>query len=179
MELKINLATRYFIDQRRLLFATIAVVFSLLLITTYNVTQLGANAGRLKRVQADLAVLQARFDASAKGVSAGDYQRLLKHIAAANQLLAAKSNDWLAVLERLETVVPDGVTLSAVEPNRADGTLRLSGLARNFSALKMLMENLESAPFASAVFLQSQGQISAGATQQGLSFTVTCKVDLS
>lgn len=179
MDLKINLATRFFIDQRKLSLATVGVVCVLLVLAAYNFAVLGGNAGRAKRLRADLALLQARFDASAKGVSATEYQRLLKHITAVNGILAARGYDWLVLLDRLETVIPDGVTLTSIDPNRADGTLKLSGLARNFSALRNLMENLEAAPYASSVFLQNQGQISVGTTQQGLSFTVTCKVDLS
>lgn len=179
MDLKINLATRYFFDSRKFAVATAAAFAVVLLVSFVVIANFAANAGREKRLTADIAAQKARFDASAKGVSEKEYAELLKRIGAANGIIRKKSFDWLLLLDHLEMVVPDGVVLSAIEPNMKDGTLSISGTAKEFRHLRVLVENLESSPHMSDVFLQRQSETTVGLTQRGVTFTVTCKVALS
>lgn len=179
MDLKINLATRYFFDTRKLAYGTAAVFVLLLLLTFHNVTGMAGNAGREKRLEADIAALQARFNASAKGVSEQEYQALLKQIASANAILGKRAFDWLLLLDRLETVVPAGVTLTSIDPALKDGSLKLAGTALGFRNLRMFVENLEGSSDFSEVLLLSQGEASFGTTQKGITFNITCKVRLS
>lgn len=176
MDLKINLATRYFFDSRKLALAMVIAFTLAIAITFFSIASFSANAGKEKRLTADVAALKARFTASAKGVSEKEYAELLKRITAANGIIGKKSLDWLLLLDRLEMVVPDGVVLSAIEPSLKDGTLRISGTAKEFRNLRMLVENLESSPHVSDVYLQSQSETAVGLTQRGVTFSVTCKV---
>lgn len=179
MELKINLATRYFVDARKFSVLAVSCLVPLLLVLWYLVAAVASNAGREKRLTADIAAFQARFSASAHGVPEKEYDALLKRISAANGLIRRKSFDWLVLLDRLEAAVPNGVALSSVDPNLADGSLKISGMTREFRGLRELVENLESTPQVSDVFLQSQSETAVGAAQKGISFTVICKVQLS
>lgn len=179
MELKLNLATRYFYDTRTLNTVLAAVIAVLVIITFFSVKGLATDAGHEKRLEGELAKIQARFATSAKGVSEKEYQDLLKRISAANGILKKRGLNWLFLLDRLEAVVPDGVALSSIEPKLKEGTLTLSGTAREFRNLRVLVENLEGEPRIADVFLQSQSEIKEGAGQRGVGFTVTCKVDFS
>ncbi|RNC68726.1 MAG: fimbrial protein [Desulfuromonadales bacterium] len=179
MDLKINLSTRAYFDARLLNAATVAVIAILILAVLVNVRTLATNAGQKARLVKDVAALDARFATSAKGVSERDYQELLKKIASANGILKKRGLDWLLLLNRLEEVVPEGVAISSIEPNLKDGTLKLSGTARQFRNLRMLVENLEAAPRVTDVYLQSQTDASVGTTQKGVTFSVTCKVSYS
>ena len=176
MDLKINLATRYFFDSRKLALATVIAFTLVIAVSFFSIATFSANAGREKRLTADVTTLKARFDASAKGISEKEYGDLLKRIATANGIIRKKSLDWLLLLDRLEMVVPDGVVLSAIEPSLKDGTLKISGVAREFRNLRVLVENLESSPHVSEVYLQSQSETTVGLTQRGVMFSVTCKV---
>ncbi|WP_298438135.1 PilN domain-containing protein [Geobacter sp.] len=179
MELKINLATRYFVDTKKFSAATGSCFVVLILVLCYLVATIAGNLGREKRLTADIAALQARFSASSRGVSEKEYGLLLKQIAAANGIIRKKSFDWLVLLDRLEAAVPNGVVLSSLDPSLKDGSLKISGTAREFRGLREFVENLESASYFSDVFLQSQSEMTFGATQKGISFTLTCKVQLS
>ncbi|AJE03170.1 PilN domain-containing protein [Geobacter pickeringii] len=179
MELKINLATRYFVDARKFSAVTISCAVLMLLVLWYLVATIAGNAGREKRLTADIAAFQARFSASARGVSEKDYDALLKRITAANGIIRKKSFDWLVLLDRLEAAVPNGVALASVDPSPKDGSLKITGITREFRGLREFVENLESTPQVSDVFLQSQSETAVGATQKGISFTVICKVQLS
>lgn len=179
MDLKINLATRYFLDTRKLNSAFAAAIALLLLFAFFSVKGLAENAGHEKRLEGELTKLQARFATSAKGVSEKEYKELLKKISSANSILKKRGFNWLLLLDRLEVVVPDGVALSSIEPKLKDGTLSLSGNAKEFRNLRTFVENLEGEPHVSDVFLQNQSEIKKGADQKGIAFTVTCKVDFS
>lgn len=179
MDLKINLSTRYFVDTRTLNAALAAAVALLVLLTFFSVKGLAANAGHAKQLEGELAKLQARFAESAKGVTEQEYKDVTKKIAVANGILEKRGLNWLLLLDRLESVVPDGVALSAIEPKLKEGTLTLSGSAKEFRNLRALVENLEAAPSFSDVFLQDQSEIKQGENQRGVGFTVTCKVDFS
>ena len=179
MDLKINLSTRYFVDTRKLNAALAAAVALLVLIMFFSVQGLASGAGRAKQLEGDLARLQARFAASAKGVSEQEYQGVVRDISVANGILKKRGLNWLLLLDRLELVVPEGVALSSIEPKPKEGTLTLSGSAREFRNLRAFVENLEAEPRFSDVFLQSQTEIRQGDDQRGVGFTVTCKVDFS
>ena len=179
MDLKINLSTRYFVDTRRLNAALAAAVALLVLVMFFCVKGLASNAGQAKQLEGDLAKLQARFAASAKGVSEQEYQGVIKKITIANGILKKRGLNWLLLLDRLESVVPEGVALSSIEPKLKEGTLTLSGSAKEFRNLRAFVENLEAEPRFSDVFLQSQTEIKEGENQRGVGFTVTCKVDFS
>lgn len=179
MDLKINLSTRYFVDTRTLNAALAAAVALLVLLTFFSVKGLASNAGHAKQLEGELAKLQARFAESAKGVTEQEYKDVTKKIAVANGILEKRGLNWLLLLDRLESVVPDGVALSAIEPKLKEGTLTLSGSAKEFRNLRALVENLEAEPRFSDVFLQDQSEIKQGENQRGVGFTVTCKVDFS
>lgn len=179
MEIRINLATRYFYDTRKMNAGIVAAALVLLILLVYNIALLFANISTEGTLRKDMGMLQARFDASAKGVTEKQYRDLLQEIAAANAIINKKSLDWLLLLNRLEEVVPEGLALSSIEPSLKDGTLKLSGAARSFGVLRSLVENFESSSHFTDVLLLNQGQLSVGETQKGISFTVTCKVDFT
>lgn len=179
MDLKINLSTRYFIDTRKLNAALAASVALLVLMMFFCVKGLASNAGHAKQIEGELSKLQARFAASSKGVSEQEYQGVLKKISLSNEILKKRVLNWLLLLDRLETVVPEGVALSSIEPKLKEGTLTLSGSAKEFRNLRAFVENLEAEPRFKDVFLQSQSEIKEGENQKGVGFTVTCKVDFS
>uniref|UniRef100_A0A831U3M6 Fimbrial protein n=1 Tax=Geobacter metallireducens TaxID=28232 RepID=A0A831U3M6_GEOME len=179
MDLKINLSTRYFVDTRTLNAALAAAVVLLVVLTFFSVKGLASNAGHAKQLEGELAKLQARFAESAKGVTEQQYKEVTGKIAVANGILEKRGLNWLLLLDRLESVVPDGVALSSIEPKLKEGTLTLSGSAKEFRNLRALVENLEAEPRFSEVFLQDQSEIKQGENQRGVGFTVTCKVDFS
>jgi type IV pilus assembly protein PilN len=177
MQLNINLATRHYINTRQLNLAFFLIIALLLLWIFINVKDIAYNSGEMKRLAADTGALDAKFKALNKGVSENEYNKLLSRISFANSVIERKSVNWLSLLDRLESVVPDGTAISMLEPDPKKETLKLAGVARNFSNVRQFMENLEGSHLFSNVFLISQAEVKVGQSQKGISFSITCKVD--
>jgi type IV pilus assembly protein PilN len=177
MQLNINLATRHYINTRQLNLALSLIIALLLLWIFISVKDIAYNSGEMKRLAADTGALDAKFKTLSKGVSEAEYNKLLSRISFANAVIERKSVNWLSLLDRLESVVPDGIAISTLEPDAKKETLKLAGVARNFSNVRQFMENLEGSHFFTDVFLISQAEVKFGQSQKGISFSITCKVD--
>ncbi len=174
MLLKINLATRTYIDTGLLniVVAAMIVIFGMSLF--FQIRETATRAGEVQRFTRETAA----FAGSEKGeVSAKEYQELLARIHFANDVIARKTFNWLALLDRLEGVVPDGIALSAIEPDLKEQSLKLAGAARNFQNLRQLMENLEASNYFTNVYLETQSEMPAVGNKKVTSFAISCKVD--
>lgn len=175
MKLTINLATRRYINLRRLnagLLLGFLLLATLLVFKVREVAKNQAELGRIKNLAAT-----AGNPPGAK-VSEGELQALAGRVSFANELIQKKTVNWLALLDRLEEVVPEGVALTGIVPGQSTAQeLKLDGVARSFANLRALLENMESSPSFSDVYLRAQSDTKVGVTQQGLTFSVTCKVE--
>lgn len=176
MRLSINLATRTYVSRKKLdlLLGGVATVLVLVLLFLGKTAFFAMTESW--RLEKEIRAYDERFKA-ASGVSEQDYNRLMAEIAFANNLIDKKTMNWAALLDRLETVVPDGVAINAIEPDLRTGGLKLSGLTRKFASLRGFMEHLEADAFYREVYLQSLSDTKVGETQSGLAFTISCKVD--
>lgn len=174
MQVKINLATRSYIDTARLnaaIVAAIVIFAALLFFQTRNVAD---NAGEIRRLNQETTQLAGK----AKGeIPPKDYQGLLTKIKFANDVITRKTFNWLILLDKLEGVVSDGIALTAIEPTDKGKNLKISGVAKSFANVRKLVENMEESKDFSEVFLLGQAEVKSGATQKGTSFTITCKVN--
>jgi type IV pilus assembly protein PilN len=174
MKLTINLATRRYVNLRRLnawLFGCMLLLGGLLL---FQVREAAYNQAELSRIKEQSAASAKR--STAAPVSQAQLKALSTKIRFANGLIEKKSVNWLKMLDYLEEVVPSGVALSQIEPNQREQLLKLAGVARTFADLRTLVENMEQSKNFSDVYLLSQSEAKVGLTQQGLQFTVSCKV---
>ena len=180
MRLTINLATRYYVDSRRFALSVMAVLLPLLLFLAVNLSAIADNSGQMSRLEGALGGLDKERPGH-QSVAPGDYDALIARIRFANAVIDQKSRNWLLLLDRLEGVMPDGVSLSAIEVNPRESNadkaaLKLQAQAKNFSDMRQFVEQLEKSTFFSDVFLVNQRDVKVGATQKGLDFDVTCKV---
>lgn len=173
MQLKINLATRTYVDTGKANGALAIACFFLFLGLFFSIKAIATNAGEMKLVQQNVATLEQKEKGK---VGEKEYQALLARIGAANTIIARKSYNWLQLLDRLETVVPDGVAMTSIQPDPKGRELKLAGVARNFADMRRFMENLEETQFFTDVYLLSNSESKVGASQKGMSFTITCKV---
>ena len=175
MRLKINLATRTYIDSTRLNVAVSFIVVLLLLALFFAIRAVATSAGEIRLARNELAKLEGKGKGKGK-VGEKEYQDLLVRIGVANAIIARKSYDWLRLLDNLEGAVPDGVAMTALEPEPGGNGLRLSGVARSFTELRRFMESLEEAKFLSDVYLNANAETKVGESQRGMTFSITCKV---
>lgn len=173
MKLTINLATRRYINMR-LLNAVLATGFLLMgLLLIFQVREAANNQAELGHIKNLSAASATRPGAT---VSEAQLKALAGRIAFANTLIDKKALNWLSLLDRLEEVVPSGVSLTQIEPDLRNQQLKISGAARSFANLRSLLENMEQSKNFSEVYLLAQTETKVGLTQRGINFSVTCKV---
>lgn len=175
MKVTTNLATRRYVNLRQLNAFIVAAFLILGALLVYKVREAAYNQAEIARVKK----LTAAALGSRPGAAPVDPQRqkaLEDKIAFANTLIARKTVNWTGILNHLEEVVPAGVTLTEVAPGQKEQLVRVSGVAKNFDNLRALMENMEQSPNFSDVYLLQTTEVTAGQTQKGTSFSITCKV---
>ena len=178
MRFTLNLATRTYINSRQvnLILGIIGGVLLIMLAgLSYNEIM---NSAEQQKLEQNLASVVARIKASGKGISEMEYLALLGKIKVANGIIQRKSFNWLGFLDWLELVVPDGVMVTSLEPSLKEGKLTISGVAKNFSAMRKFLENLEDSKFFTDIYLLTQSEVKVDETQKGVSFSVSCKADV-
>lgn len=178
MRFTLNLATRTYINSRQvnLILGVIGGVL-LIMLAGFSSTVL-VNSAEQRKLEQDLATVEARIKASGKGISEKEYVTLLGKIKVVNGIIQRKSFNWLGFLNWLEIVVPDGVMVTSLEPSLKEGKLTISGVARNFPAMRKFLENLEDSNFFTDIYLLTQSEAKVDETQKGVSFSVSCKADV-
>jgi type IV pilus assembly protein PilN len=175
MRLTTNLATRRYINLRQLDAGLVTCFVLLGVLALFKVGEFTGNASELSRLKA--LSQQSGGRPGAPRVSDAQLKAQEARILFANGVIERKSVNWLNLLDHLEEVVPSGVALTVLEPDRSHG-LRVTGAARSFANLRELMENMEHSKNFSEVYLLNQSDAKVGLTQQGLNFTLSCKVAL-
>ncbi|HTP64008.1 MAG TPA: PilN domain-containing protein [Geobacteraceae bacterium] len=176
MRLTINLATRIHINMGRLNLLIAGAIALLLLLLTANALKIAADFGEIKRLDGAIALLEGKARKSAgAAVPDKDYQALLNRIRFANAVIERKSFDWLTLFDRLESVVPDGIVITALDPSAKDGGMKLNGMAKGFGNLRKLVENLEDSKFFGDVYLVSHAETQVAQSEKGIGFQITCR----
>ena len=175
MRLTINLATRRYINLRQLSGALLVACTLLGTLALFRVVEIAHNAAELTRLRG----LNQGAVTRVAGVQVSEAQLKAQEarIQFANAAIEKKSVNWLNLLDRLEEVVPAGVTLTQITPDHQQ-SLQISGAALSFDNLRALLENMEHSKNFSEVYLLSQSNAKVGLTQAGLLFSISCKVAL-
>jgi len=175
MNFSINLATRVYVDFKKVnlcCLAAAAILICWLFLSLY--TYVG-NTAKLQKFSEYKAKLS--HGADVKKVSEADYTAFLAKVKTVNSILYKQSYDWLPLFANLERLVPEGVVLKGLAPSDKGKVLRLSASSRNFSGVRKFIENLENSQVFSEIYLTDQTQAATkDGAQKLLNFTVTCKV---
>ena len=172
MNLQINLATRVYVNTRRLRLTIGGLGILLLCWLFANIKGFVDNMAEIDQLMEKSRLIHQ--PAPSKEVQQKDYQQLMTRIQFVNGLLKKRAFDWLSLLDHLEAVVPEGVALTAIQPGKG-GELKLSGNVRQFANIQRFMESLESSKVFTEVFLVSQAETQVATDKKGISFLITCK----
>jgi len=178
MQFTINLATKTYINQKKLTYALAAGIIFLIFCLIINICIFAFNAGEITRLSKLQSASEAKRRTPGRAITQKEYEKLLASIKLANGLIEKKAFNWIGFLDGLESIVPEGVTLTTVEPGVKEQTLKLSGAVANFKNLRHFMENLEESKNFSDVFLLDQKEFKTAENQKGTSFTITCRFTL-
>ncbi len=176
MRFTINLATRTYLDHRllnRLAFCVIAVLVAVL---GWNISRIASNMGEQSRLNAEITAIQARSGTKPDGISETASVHQKTSIRFYNEIIERKSTNWLSLLDLLENVTPEGISLSALTPVKKLEELKLEGRARSFKVVQLYLEKLESSKYFSNILLLSHQNMVAGENERGVQFTISCKV---
>ncbi len=176
MRFNINLATKIYINTKLLKLSTAAAILLLVLILILNIRYVASRYEEMRRLTNEIAALDSKFKTASKGVSEKEYNALLDRIGFANTVIEKKIYNWVDLLDKLEQIVPDGISITSIDPDTKSHELKLAGIARSFNNLRIFIEHLEDSRSFTDVYLMSQAESKVGDTVQGINFTLTCKV---
>lgn len=169
MNLQLNLATKIYVDFRKVNL-TIALLLTIVLVwLSVDVFVMVNNYGEIQTLKGN--TLNLRAKGGGAKISDTEYSRMLEKIKFANDILEKRSYDWLSLLDNMEQVMPSGVSLNSLVPEAKGGQLKLSGSAVNFAAVRTFVENLEKSNKFTEVFLTDQMHMKG----KGINFSVTCR----
>jgi type IV pilus assembly protein PilN len=179
MKLTLNLATRPYLNRRTLYTAYAAVAAVLTLLLALNLGTVLRSRSQSRQLQERLAEIE-RASAAAQGEEGSftpeAYEKLLKRIRFANEIIEQESFRWTVLLSRLEEDVPDGVGITGLRPDFSKKTLAVTGLAREVDDLRLLLDNLIASPHYDDVLLLQQGQVEArDGSAGGIAFSLSVR----
>ena len=175
MRFTINIATRKYLDYRRVNQVCVTAVAVLLALLAWNITRISWNIGELHRLRAESTVFEGRLGSRPAGVSEKEYIRMQASIRFYNDVIERKKYAWLGLLDLLENVTPEGIALVLLTPDRKDGILTIDGRAKNFNLVRTYLEKLEDSKTFTEIMLLSHNDVAAGTNVKGVLFKISCR----
>lgn len=176
MKLSINLASRRHINQR-----AVSLFFTLSFLVLVSVLVWQANLYlkdyRLAQTyRSHLSELKNELQGSQpERIDPQEVARRQQSFEQAQRLLDRDAFRWTALFDRMEALLPSGISLTSFNPDYKDKSLAINGMARDLKALQALLDNLQEERF-DPVYLTSQGQAevenSVGVKRTALTFTI-------
>jgi len=177
MELRLNLASRFYLDRRSvrrwllLLGSLLMVWLAVDLLYGYRCLLQWQQAG------AYLEEIDKR-QARERGVEVSSYtpEKLVKvkeQIGAANQIIIADQFRWTALLSRFEALLPEDVAIQSLKPDYGKRTLQLTLIARDTTAMTELLDTMLNSEDMGQVFLSSQSESNKESGEGLVQFSLT------
>lgn len=176
MRFTINVATRAYLDYRRVNQICVISIAILLALLVWNISRVSWNIGDLRRLKAESSVFEGRLGSRPAGVSEKEYTRMQASILFYNDVILRKSFSWLALLELFENTTPEGIALVSLVPDKKTGEIMIDGRAKNFKLVRTYMENLEDSKTFTDIMLLSHNNLVAGENIKGVLFKISCRV---
>ena len=175
MRFTINLATRTYLDHQLVNRIVVSCLLLLIALLAWNITSASWGAGELGRLKADIAAYETRLNSRPAGVSDKDYSRMQASIRFHNGVIERKTYSWLELLNRLETITPDGIALASIDPDTQNGELRIEGRTTTFAQVRSYLDRLEDSRIFASVQLVSHQNLSLGERTRGIQFAIICR----
>jgi type IV pilus assembly protein PilN len=176
MKLTLNLASRRYVNERALKFSCLLISIILLGLLMFQVY--GLLQGQQQQIALQVSIDQLteklqgkvpeRFTAEQIAVQKKEY-------AEARAYLEEDAFRWTALFDRFEGLLPENVSIRSFNPNYEQGSLVISGVAKNLIDLQDLLDNLYADTF-KQVYLNQHSQLEVpdyqGDKREALSFSI-------
>lgn len=176
MRYSINLATRTYLDQRQFTKLFYLLLFCLLLALAWNVRSLTTYMGKISRLKEDIARMEGKTGSKVSAIPEAEAAQQKALVRFYNEIIERKSNDWLALLDTLESATPEGIAIASLSQDKKNGEWKLDGRARSFKMVQKYLEQLETSKNFTNIMLLSHQNMTSGEKGQGIQFTISCKV---
>jgi Tfp pilus assembly protein PilN len=163
MKFTLNLASRRYANNRALKYAYIAALCLLALYGVWELNSLVSSYSSLQ--QSNLRLLeveqqhQALTGGPVKTLSAAERTQLENEFDVARELLVQDAFRWTELLDRMEKLLPKGVSLGGFRPDFKKRSLALSGRARDLKAMRVFLDRLLKNDSFKKVYLKNHSRI--------------------
>lgn len=176
MKLSINLASRHYFNRRILKLTLSCIIVFLLLILAIQGNIYLQNHQLTLQYQSHLGALQEQLHGKMpKRLTPEELAVQRQAYRKAEALLQKDSFRWTVLFNRMENLLPDGVSLRSFNPDYNKNSLMIHGVAKNLKKLRNLLDNLQGASF-KQVYLKNQGEVDVengrGGKRGALSFSI-------
>ena len=177
MKLSINLASRRYFNQQTLKLSFSCIIALLLLILAIQGNTYLQNHQQTLQYQAHLDSLQEQLRGKLpERLTPEELAEQHQAFEQARKLLQRDAFRWTALFDRMEGLLPAGVSLRSFNPDYGKNSLLINGVAKNLKNLQSLLDNLQSAQF-KQVYLKNQGEVDVdngrGDKRKALSFSIS------
>lgn len=179
MKLSINLASRRYLNQQvlKLILAGISILLLLILVMQGNAYLQNCQQALLYQTHIDSLQEQLRGKLP-QWLTPEELAEQRQAFQQAETLLQRDAFRWTVLFNRMEGLLPDGVSLHSFKPDYDQNSLLINGVAKNLEKLQVLLNNLQTVKF-NQVYLKSQGEVDVdngrGGKRQALSFSISLK----
>lgn len=176
MKFTLNLATKTYLDHRRINFSILSAMFLLILLLLWNSITVYGKFSEESGLQSEITAHETTLNSRPAGVTENEFKRILDSIVFFNAIIERKAFNWLNMLDQLELVTPDGVSLSSLVPDPASGELKIAGRAKTFERVTTYLEKLEESGKFRQTLLLSHRELTLGERTRGIEFTISCRM---
>ena len=177
MKLLINLASYRHFNQRavKLTISSLMVVLLLVLAVEGNTYLKSRQLARQYQTHLDSLQVQLRGKKPER-LSSEELAEQQQAYCRAEILMQRDAFRWTALFDRIESLLPDGVSLRSFNPDYSKNSLLITGAARSLQNLQALLDNIQAEQF-HQVYLKNQGEVDVddgrGGKRAALSFSIS------
>lgn len=180
MKFNLNLASRRYVNKRALNYGFLIVFAVLFLFVAWKMNVLLTGNRSLQLNQQQLVETQRQLQKLRGGphkiLTSKEREKLKSEYVVAAGLLSQDAFRWTRLLDRMEKLLPEGVSLSGFTPDYKKKSLTLNGRATNLKKMRIFLDRLLKKGDFKEVFLKSHSRTKvrdhAGTERSAISFSL-------
>lgn len=170
VKIKINLATgRYAGKGVGIVLPLIIIIFTaaFFLYMRQEAGRSRASAERLEKRIAGLSEKKPPKSENSKDMFTGG-----PDLDTVRDILDKREFSWIEALDNIEKALPQGISLSSIQPSFKGGGVRLSGMAKDFADLSLFIDRLEGLRVYKRVFLVNHSILDSENGEKSITFNL-------
>lgn len=180
MKLNLNFASRRYINRKHISRVYWFIASAFLCLLFWSISQLLLTQTHIQQSQNQLATLQQDeqelLGTQSVSLDSQRIEEIRKEFARDQKLLTQDSFRWTALFDRMELLLPAGVSIRGFHPDYDARTLSIEGVAKNLSTLQTLLDRLLESDSITNAYLNRQTYVTVrdtkGTEHSALNFSV-------